>query len=235
MRTRIPAIVALCLLLQPLMPTAPAHAGETGARITVTGEGRVEARPDMAVISLGVTSEGKTAAGAMTGNSAQLAKVLENLKAAGIAERDLQTSGLTLNPNWDHRSDGGPVIQGYVASNQLTVRVRDLASLGGVLDAAIKDGANTLNGVGFGVTDQAPLLDEARKRAVADARHKADLLSVAAGVVLGPVVSIVEGGSGGGPAPQFRRAEAMMADAVPVAEGEISVSASVTLVWELQP
>jgi uncharacterized protein YggE len=235
MRVKVPAILALCLMFQPVFTAVPAFAQEKAAQITVTGEGRVDARPDVAAISLGVTSEGKTAAEAMARNSALLSQVLENLKAAGIADRDLQTSGLSLNPNWNHRSESGPVIEGYIASNQLAIRVRDLGSLGQVLDAAIRDGANTLNGVSFGVADPAPLLDEARRRAVADARHKAELLSLAAGVSLGPVLSISEGGNGGGPAPQFRMAEAMVADAVPVAEGEVSLSASVSIVWELRP
>jgi uncharacterized protein YggE len=204
------------------------------AQITVTGEGRVDVAPDMAVITLGVTREGRTAAEAMAGNSAQLAQVLANLKAAGIADRDLQTSGLSLNPNWNHNSStGAPRIQGYVASNQLSVRVRALETLGAVLDAAVKDGANTLNGVRFAITDPAPLLDEARKRAVADARHKAELLSEAAGVSLGRVLLISESGGAGGPQPQFRMAESMVPDAVPVAEGEVSLSASVSLTWEL--
>ncbi len=237
MRMMKPAVLALCLILQPALAITPALA-ETAARIariTVTGEGSVETRPDMAVISLGVTSAAKTAAGAMAANSTQLGAVLASLKSAGIADRDLQTSGLSLNPDYSRRSENGPVIQGYIASNQLTVRVRDLAILGTVLDAAIKDGVNTLNGVSFGVADEAPLRDEARKRAVADARHKADLLSEAAGVSLGAVTSISENGDGGGPAPQFRRAAALMAEAVPVAEGEVSLSASVTVVWELRP
>ena len=189
MRMMKPAVLALCLILQPALAITPALA-ETAARIariTVTGEGSVETRPDMAVISLGVTSAAKTAAGAMAANSTQLGAVLASLKSAGIADRDLQTSGLSLNP------------------------------------------------VSFGVADEAPLRDEARKRAVADARHKADLLSEAAGVSLGAVTSISENGDGGGPAPQFRRAAALMAEAVPVAEGEVSLSASVTVVWELRP
>jgi len=237
MRMIKPATLALCLMLQPALAIGPAHAESAlqAAEITVTGEGRVEARPDMAVISLGVTTEAKTAAGAMAGNSAQLGAVLATLKSAGIADRDLQTSGLSLNPNWNRRSETGPVIQGYIASNQLTARVRDLTILGAVLDAAITDGANTLNGVSFGLANDDDLRDEARKRAVADARHKAELLSKAAGVTLGAVVSISENGGGGGPAPLFRKSAAMMAEAVPVAEGEVSLSASVTLVWALQP
>jgi hypothetical protein len=189
----------------------------------------------MATISIGVMTEGKTAADAMAANSAQLAQVLDNLRAAGIADRDLQTSGLSLNPNWANTSGSGVSrIVGYVASNQLSVRVRVLNTLGMVLDAAVRDGANQLNGVSFGVADPAPLLAEARKRAVADARAKAELFTEAAGVGLGAVLSITEQQQGGGQ-PMYRGVAMAMEAAVPVAEGEIALSAQVTLVWGLTP
>jgi len=218
------------VLMQPLMVRA-----ETAPpRITVTGEGRVEVPPDMATVSLGVTTEAATAAAAMAANSDELARVLERLRGAGIADRDLQTSSLSLNPNWHHGQGADtPRIIGYVASNQLTVRVRDLASLGGVLDAVVKDGANTLNGVSFGLTDPAPLLAEARRRAVADARARAELLVEAAGVGLGPVEAITEGGASGGFPPMYRGAPIAMEAAVPMAEGELSISAAVTVVWQI--
>ena len=204
------------------------------ARITVTGEGRVDAAPDMATITLGVTSEGTTATAAMAANSAQLAQVLANLKAAGIADRDLQTTGLALNPNWQSNDNGSNLrIVGYVASNILTVRVRALAGLGAALDAAVKDGANTVDGVSFGLADPDPVLDEARRRAVTDATRRALLLTEAAGVSLGAVVAINEGGGSFAPAPMFGKAVGMTAEAVPLASGEVSLSASVTMVWEI--
>ena len=120
----------------------------------------------------------------------------------------------------------------YLAMNQLTVRVRDLDALGGVLDRTIQDGANTFNGLTFGLADPVPALNEARKLAVADAMARAKLLTDAAGLVLGPVVAITEGGASI-PMPMFRMADAEFARAVPVAAGEISTSASVTMVSEL--
>jgi len=204
------------------------------ARITVTGEGRVDAAPDMATITLGVTSQGTTATAAMAANSAQLAQVLANLKAAGIADRDLQTTGLALNPNWQSNDNGSNLrIVGYVASNILTVRVRALAGLGAALDAAVKDGANTVDGVSFGLADPDPVLDEARRRAVTDATRRALLLTEAAVVSLGAVVAINEGGGSFAPAPMFGKAVGMTAEAVPLASGEVSLSASVTMVWEI--
>ncbi len=228
MHTLTAAIAALMLSTAFVLPAL----AEDMARITVTGEGHVEARPDMATVSLGVMTEGTTAAEAMAANSIQLGMVLEQLRAAGIEERDIQTSGLSLNANWQ-QTDADPVprIAGYQASNMLTVRVRALDTLGGVLDRAISDGANTFNGLSFGLANPAPALDEARKRAVADAVARAKLLTVAAGLTLGPVVSISEGGGGGGPVPMFRMEAA--SDAVPVAAGEVATSASVTMVFEL--
>lgn len=212
----------------------PALGAET-ALITVTGEGSVEAKPDMATVTLGVMTEAATAAEAMAANSVQLGAVLEQLRAGGIADRDIQTSGLSLNANWQ-QPDGetSPRIVGYQAMNQLTVRVRDLDALGGVLDRTIQDGANAFNGLSFGLADPLPALNEARKRAVADAVARAKLLTQAAGVTLGPVVSITEGGGMGGPVPMFRMAaDAAGAAPVPVAAGEISTTASVTMVFEL--
>jgi len=144
--------------------------------ITVTGEASIPATPDMATVSLGVTTEGKTAAEAMSANSEALAGVIARLKAAGIAEQDLQTTSLSLNPNWVGYDAGQtPTISNYIAMNMLNVRVRDLAALGGVLDASIADGANTLNGITFELASPRPVLDEARKAAVADAAAKAAL------------------------------------------------------------
>ena len=208
-----------------------AQADDT-ARITVTGEGRVDAVPDMATLSIGVTTQAETAGAALTANSRQLSQVLARLRDAGIAVRDLQTSGLSMQPNWDYSNNAAPRITGYVSTNMLTVRVRALETLGGVLDAAVRDGANTFNGLGFALADPAMALDEARRRAVADARHKAALLTEAAGMTLGPVLSISEGG--GQPAPMYRM-EAVVADAVPVAEGEVTLSAQVSIVYAILP
>lgn len=215
---------------------APALADQhvSPATITVTGEGVVTAAPDLATVSLGVTTQGSTAAEAMAANTAALTAVLERVKAAGVAARDIQTSTLNLNPNWSN-SDGSsmPVIQGYVATNVVQIRVRQLSGLGAVLDAAIADGANTLNGISFGLAEPEPAMDEARKEAVAEARARAELLTTAAGVGLGRIVSISEGGGYAPPAPMYRM-EAAMADApVPVEGGEVGVTANVTITWEI--
>lgn len=202
-------------------------------QITVTGEGVVDGIPDIATLSLGVTTTGDSAAAAMAANTEALGAVMARLKAAGIADRDMQTTNLSINPNWTGYDSGARQrIDGYTASNQLTVRIRQIDGLGAVLDAAIQDGANTLNGLSFGLSEPRPAMDAARKAAVEDARARATLLVEAAGATLGPIVSITEGGGYMPPQPMFRQS-ADAAGAVPVAAGEVATTASVTIVFEI--
>lgn len=226
-------ILTAAVLAAPLLWSAAAVA-ETSApvpTIAVTGEGRVEGAPDMATVTLGVTTQDKTAA-ALAANSEAVARVLARLSEAGIAPADIQTTGLSVSPNWTgYDSAQTPRIVDFTAQNLVTVRVRALEGLGAVLDAAVADGANTLNGLSFGLADPEPALAEARARAVADARARAEVLARAAGVSLGPILSIAEGGGTASPAPMYR-AEAMAAP-VPVAGGEVSVAVSVTVVWAI--
>lgn len=214
----------------------PAVAETPVATIAVTGEGRVEAAPDMATLSLGVVTEGKTAAEALAANSGAVAAVIEQLKSAGIEDRDLQTSGLSLGPRYDYSNNSGeaPKITGYMAQNMVTVRVRAIDTVGAVLDGAVSDGANSLNGLSFGLQDSAALMDEARRLAVADATRKAKLYAEAAGVTLGAVISISEPGGNQQPMPMMM-AEAAFAKGgdVPVATGEVNLSASVAIVYEI--
>lgn len=227
------ALIITGLLLVPAA-TALADSPDLG-QITVTGDGSVDAAPDLAVLSMGVTTTADTATKAMAQNTAALAVVLDRLKAAGIAERDVQTSNLSLNPNWTgYDNTTPPRITGYTAVNQVTVRIRALDNLGVVLDAAITDGANTINGLSFGLADPRPAMDKARTAAVIDARAKAELLVQAAGANLGRILSIREGGGDAQPGPMFR---AQMADSgpVPIAAGEVSTTAQVTVVFEIAP
>ena len=200
--------------------------------ITVTGEGQVDAVPDMAVISLGVTHEAKEAKVAMTATSQDVARVLERLSAMGIEPRDLQTSRFSLNPVWDNRNSSTgqpPRITGFSASNAVTVRLRDMAALGSILDDVISEGANHFNGLQLSLQESKPLKDEARGLAVADAMERAALFAQAAGVTLGPVQSISENGGGGRPV--MMEMSAMRHGGAPIAAGEVTVSASVTMVF----
>jgi uncharacterized protein YggE len=214
---------------------AGAALAQDAGHITVTGEGSVAAVPDMATVMLGVSAQAETAKAAMDQTSTGVDALLATLAAAGIEARDIQTSGLSLNPVWYSGSlnSGPPEVSGYTAMNNVTVRVRALDSLGGVLDGVLEAGANTFNGLTFGLQDPEPRLDEARAAAVADARRKAELYAAAAGVDLGPVVSISEATAMQGPQPMFRRDMALASESVPVAAGETNVIAQVTIVWEI--
>ncbi|OYX24057.1 MAG: hypothetical protein B7Z10_09940 [Rhodobacterales bacterium 32-66-7] len=233
MRPFYPLILALGLAL-PLPagaqtdPQALSTATQP-ATLTVTGTGTVEAAPDLATLTIGVTTQGATASDALAANSDVLTAVMARLTTAGIEARDMQTSNLSVSPNWTGYDSATPTISGYVAINTLTIRVRQMDGLGPVVDAAVSEGANTLNGLYFGLSDQEPVLNDARKLAVRDARARAEFLATAAGVTLGRVLSISEGGTGFDPMPAYR-AEAA---SVPVAEGEIGLSASVTMVFEI--
>ncbi len=223
---------ALCLGLAFALPLASAAFAD-GASITVTGEATVQSAPDMATIMLGVTTDGQTASEAMSANNTAVSAVISRLIAAGIEERDLQTSNLSLNPNWVGYDSGSmPTIAGYSAMNMLNVRVRDLAQLGTLLDASITDGANTLNGITFELSNPRPTMDQARKEAVADAKARAELFAAAAGVTLGKIVMISEVPNYNGPMPMFR-ADASAAGGVPVASGQVGLMASVTVTYEL--
>jgi uncharacterized protein YggE len=203
-------------------------------RIVVQGEGRVSRTPDMATISLGVIAEDRTAAAAMAANSAQMRAVMDQLAAAGIAPADIRTAQVSLHPNWTHdRTDGGPGrITGFTATNQVEIRVRDLGRMGAVLDAVTQAGANSVGGIRFGLQDMATPVDEARRAAVADALRKARLYAEAAGVTLGRVLELSEAG-GFQPEPRMFASMARESADVPISEGEMDVSASVSMVFAL--
>ncbi len=200
-------------------------------RITVTGEGRTDAAPDMATIRLGVMTEAEDARQAISDNSAAMAAVLDRLRTAGIADRDLQTSNFTVQPRWEQRPGRDRAeVTGFVAQNMLSVRVRDLPKLGAILDEVASDGANTFEGVSFSLAEPRPAEDAARRDAVADARRKAELYADAAGVELGPLLSLSEQMRFQGPVMMDAAAPMRMAaESVPIAEGEVSVLATVTM------
>ena len=226
-------MAATCLaMIGPILAPLAASAQEAPLpRITVTGEGEVATVPDMATISLGITAENAEAGAAMDEASRVAEALLARLDEMGIAARDRQSSDISLRPVWSGGNDGVERgISGFEAGNRLTVRVRDLDRLGEVLGAVLDDGANQLSGLTFGLQEPKPVMQDARRAAVADAMDKAKVLAEAAGVALGPVISIAEAGGGYAPAPMMEMARA---SAVPVAAGETVISTQVTMVFEL--
>src|SRR5512147_1016855 len=196
------------ILFACALAVGQAHAAEK--LVTVTGEATVAVAPDTAMIRLGVGTQEKTAREASEANAKQMTAVLAAIKDTGVADRDIQTSRLSLQPQYDPNKSGTARLTGFQASNQVTVRIRDIDKLPAVLDRAIGAGANEMSGIEFVVSEQSKLLDQARDDAVADARRKAELYAKAAGVKLGNVVSITEEGSSPPPRPVM---QAMRANA----------------------
>ncbi len=199
--------------------------------VTVTGEATVAVAPDAAMIRIGVSSQDKTAREASDANAKQMTAVLAAIKGNNIAERDIQTSRLSLQPQYDPNKSGTARLTGFQATNQVTVRIRDIGKLAAVLDSAIGAGANEMSGIEFIVSEQSKLLDRARDDAIVDAHRKAELYAKAAGAKLGHVVAISEEGS----APQQRPMQALRAGAVPISPGEQTLTAVVTVSYELTP
>jgi uncharacterized protein YggE len=223
--------------------TAPALATDAPKRtLTLTGQAKVTAAPDMAVISAGTVSEAKTARAALDANNVAMAKVISTIEAAGVAKKDIQTSNFSVQPKYVYpkqTSNGEqqpPRIVGYTVSNSVSVIVRDLEKLGTIMDAVVSSGVNQMNGLSFTIAEPEPLRDEARKQAVAAALARAQLYAQSAGVKLGPILSISEAGGPRPPQPVARMAaRAAVAEAsVPIAQGEQSISASVNIVWGLE-
>ncbi len=210
-----------------------AGAGAASAGITVTGTGKVTYVPDQGVVQLGVSSEGASAAEAWQKNTAAVKKVFDALRKLGVDEKDLKTSSLGLSPRYAYPKNQPARLVGYTASYQLTVKVRDLNKLGRVLDAAVEAGANRDVGITFASSRAEEVLDQARARAVAEARKKADIYARGSGCSLGQVQSINEGNVAPWRSLRFEHAPAAApgADALPVAAGEQEMSVTVTVTY----
>ena len=216
--------------------TAAAQDKPAPRLLSLTGEGMVVATPDMAVLSLGVVSEDRTARQALIANTRAMTALVEAMKMAGVRPKDLQTAGFNVNPKYSrpprhNEPQQAPQIVGYSVRNTLTVRIRDLGSAGEILDQAVSLGSNAISGLTFTVAEPKPLQSAARKAAMADALEKAKLYADAAGVTLGAIQTITE--SGGIRPPQPRMAMARAEAAVPIEAGEITYRAQVNVIWEI--
>ena len=212
------------------IPTIPADA----TLLSVSAQAEARRAPDIATVSAGVVTQAADGNAAMRQNAEQMTRVLAAVKAAGVADRDVQTSGINLNPQYRYEENQPPRITGYQASNTVTVKLRDVAKMGKVLDALVASGANQINGPSFGIDDPEPLFDQARLDALKQAQARAATYADALGLRVRRIVSIGEGG-GGMPVPMPRMAM-MKADgyeSTPVAAGENSVSVNLEVVFEL--
>ena len=227
----------LAIALAATLATAPLQAAlaqtTLPAMISVSGEATISVPPDLAQIEAGVTSEAKTAREASETNNTGMGKLLLALKAADIAEKDIQTSRLSLQAeNAPNKPGTLPTVIGYRASNRVTVRLHEVAKVAGTLDALVGAGANDIGGISFSVSNASKLLDDAREQAIADARRKAEIYAKAAGVTLGAPLSISEEGSA---APIAYRKMVGMAASAPVAQGEETLHLNVSVSWAIKP
>ncbi len=224
------------LLLALLLLPVPALAEEAKpTTLTIVAEGHSDRAPDIADLSGGVVTQAATAAAALAANATKMTQVVAAVRRAGVAERDIQTSGLSLQPQYKYGDNHPPILTGYQVSNTVAIRVRKLAELGALVDALVAAGANQINGPTFRVDDADGALDAARTAAVIAARARAQLYAAAAGMHLGRIRSISEGT----PARVEPINEIVVsaarkfAAATPVAPGEVTLGATVTMVFEL--
>ena len=214
---------------------APVFAQQQPATLTLSAESEVQTAPDQAVIGAGVVTTATEAGAALADNSARMNRVMAALRQAGVESRDIQTSGLSVRPQYRYQQNEAPVLTGFEAVNRVEVRLRDGARVGAVVDALVAAGGNQIDGPSFTVADPEPLLDRARADAVRKALKRATLYAEAAGLRVERVLSIEEGG-GQRPVPPMPRMMAMaQADSAPVAAGEVGLVASVTVTFALQP
>jgi uncharacterized protein len=202
--------------------------------LSVSASGSIQAVPDIATISAGVLTEADTAREALNRNNAVMAKLIDGLKAASIAPKDIQTSQLNVSPRYVQSKEGRPTtVSGYTVSNQVRITVRDIKRLGDILDQAITLGANQMHGISFEVSEAEKLTDDARKQAMENARRRAELYATAAGAQLGPVLRISEGLFDDSSLLSVTKYSGRMA-AVPVEAGTKSLTINVQVTYALQ-
>jgi uncharacterized protein YggE len=244
MKRQFSALLLAAALLLPAAAGAQAQApapAPAERTLSVTGESMAQGRPDMALVQAGVVSEAATAGEALAANTAAMGRLVEALKAEGIEARDLQTANFSVEPrysqppqNYDGSEPFEPKIVGYSVRNELSVRIRDLAKIGALLDRAIAEGANSVSGPTFSVDQPKALEDEARRAAMRDAMARGALYAEAAGVALGPIARIEESVAQWPQPVPFAAMAREAADApVPIEGGELTFRAQVSVTWRL--
>jgi uncharacterized protein YggE len=242
MKILVRAAFAAALLASAAAPAVAqvpsvAAAPLSGTALTLSAFGEVKTAPDMAAISLGVLTQGPTAEDASRANAERMNAVMTALRRAGVAERDIQTSGLNLSPQYVYDQGQPPRLNGYQARNQVTVKVTDLAHLGATLDGAVAAGANEVQGIAFGLKNPTAAEDEARRRAVAALQAKAGVYAQATGMRIVRMISLSEGGGYQAPPPRpipmVAGVARMKAEDTSISPGETTVRIDVEATYEL--
>ena len=216
-------------------PIAAPMISSDGTLLSVSAQAEARQVPDVATLSTGVVTQASDANAAMRANAMQMDKVMAAIKAAGIADRDIRTSGISLNPQYKYVENQSPAITGYQASNTVDIKVRDISRLGKVLDALVASGANQVNGPSFEIDQPEPVYDQARREALEKAQARAQMYAKALGLKVRRIVSIDEGGGYRPPMPMpmMAMARAKTESDTAVAPGETTLSANLNVVFEL--
>ncbi|HEY7959512.1 MAG TPA: SIMPL domain-containing protein [Sphingomicrobium sp.] len=204
-----------------------------GTRLDIMATGEVTRVPDIAVISAGVVSRSTTATGALQDSADRMSRVIAALKSAGVADRDVQTSNVSLNPEYRYPENQSPQLVGYTASNSVTVRFRDIQTSGKILDALVRQGANQINGPTLTIDKPEGALDEARQKAIATGRARAELYARSLGMRVARIVSVSENESYAVPPPVPVMAR-MEAASTKIEPGEQKLSVNLAMIFELQ-
>jgi uncharacterized protein YggE len=228
-------LVAAPLMANAQTQSTPVLMMPAPSTLSLSANGEVSAAPDMATINFAVVTQGNTASDAMKANNVRMNAVMASLKSAGIAAKDIQTSNLNLNPQYDYTDGQAPKLTGYQAQNQVTVRINDLSQTGPVIDAVIKAGINQVNAINFGLKNDEAMTDQARQAAVATLLKRANLYAAATGMKVKRIISIQEGGPVYNQPQPMMFARAKAADAsTPVSSGELQLSVNVSATFELE-
>ena len=235
-------MIRAALLTSALLLTACNSGGPTyisaeavaQPRLDVTATGTADVSPDRAIVSAGVVQQGKTARGALLENATLMTSVFDELEAAGIAKSQITTSQLSLRPQYDRRDRKAPKIESYEVRNTVTVKSDDIEQVGPMLDALVRAGVNNINQVQFTIKDPKSAMEKAREDAIRDAREKAKVMAEAAGVKLGPLLSMTEGS--GIPQPRsggIAFASSRLEAATPISAGDQTLSVRVNLSYAI--
>lgn len=242
-KMRIFPLLAAAAALAPVATPAQAQQvpviSENATRLDLVVSGKSTRVPDVATISTGVQTRGATAKEAIAQNAERMSRILAALRAAGVAERDIRTSQLNLNPEYDYRRENGegPRLTGYMATNQVTVRFRDISKSGGIIDALVGVGANQINGPMLSIDDPATAMDEARADAIATGTRRAELYAAAMGKRVVRIAMVREGGAVERPEIIVTGSRAMMAEdaaATEIVPGEQDVSVTLQMSFDLE-
>lgn len=233
------SLIAVALLVAT-SPMAHAEDAIKGTRLDINAQSQIKASPDVATITAGVVTRATTAQEARAENAKKMQAVFTSLKAKGISDKDVQTSGLTINPDYVYVEHQPPKIAGYQATNTINIRIHNLDKAPDMVDALVANGINQLNGPFFTIDNPEDKMNQARREAIQKARKKAELYADATGLKIKRIVSINENANMGGPQPYPMMMKAAMADAAgreastPIAPGQVDVDVTVNITYELE-